>query len=83
VSDGVTEAMDIKENLYGADRVNTLMTTLPNDTNVESLKQAMCNDIAKFVGKAAQSDDITFLTLQWTGQSNIYTLALASPYCAF
>ena len=67
LSDGVTEAMDINESLYGADRVNTLMSTLKNDTDVESLKQAMCNDIATFVGNAAQSDDITFLTLQWTG----------------
>ncbi len=67
LSDGVTEAMDNNENLYGAKRVDVLMTTLPNDADVELLKEALCKDVANFVGDAEQSDDITFLSLQWFG----------------
>lgn len=68
VSDGVTEAMNPQRQLYSAPKVTQLLTQLHHDTNVQQVKQALCDDIARHVNGAEPSDDITFLVLQWHGK---------------
>lgn len=67
VSDGITEAMNIDQALYGSQRVEALMASLPPTLRVDELKQALCDDIAAFVGQAEPSDDITLLAIAWVG----------------
>lgn len=65
-TDGVTEAADVSERLYGEDRLqNTLNANVglaPEELILEVQK-----DISVFVGEADQSDDITMLCLEFHG----------------
>ena len=58
-TDGVTEAMDPSGQLYGADRLISGITqaALPLIPAIEA-------DLKAFIGSAAQTDDITMLTLE-------------------
>ena len=61
-TDGVVEATNIENELYGEDRLkNFLNKNL--DLNVEDTINKVKKDIDKFVGKAEQFDDITMLDL--------------------
>lgn len=65
-TDGVTEATDAQERLYGADRLLQSINRgaqLPPDRLLPFLKE----DIDAFVGDAPQFDDITMLALTYTG----------------
>lgn len=62
-TDGVTEATNDKEQLYGEDRLLDYI----NQENIvdlsgKELLKALSDDIKKFVNGAAQSDDITMLS---------------------
>jgi len=63
-TDGVTEATDSKEELYGEDRLLAIM-----NRNVEADVQTICEavkaDVDRFVGEAPQFDDITMLCLAY------------------
>lgn len=62
-TDGVTEATDIHEELYGEER---LLNRLNKDKDLP-LKDILCgikNDIDTFVKGAPQFDDITMLMLK-------------------
>ena len=63
-TDGVTEAQDEKKELYGEDRLRNLLNK--NDDTREILT-VINEDIASFCGNAEQSDDITMLSLTYTG----------------
>lgn len=63
-TDGVTEAMDIDNNLYGDERlINLLSKSKYHHPKV--ITKTMVDDVNKFVGKAEQSDDITILILTY------------------
>lgn len=65
-TDGVTEAADVSERLYGEDRLqNTLNANV--ELVPEELILAVQKDISVFVGEADQSDDITMLCLEFHG----------------
>lgn len=65
-TDGVTEATDINNQLYGEERLSTVL-----DTNKEQNTQIICDEVKKdvdiFVGEAPQFDDITMLALKFNG----------------
>lgn len=63
-TDGVTEATDTKERLYGDDRLKQTLDAHP-DANVEELTVLVRRDIDAFVGKAPQFDDITMVALKF------------------
>ena len=63
-TDGVTEAQDEKKELYGEDSLRNLLNK--NDDTREILT-VINEDIASFCGNAEQSDDITMLSLTYTG----------------
>lgn len=65
-TDGITEAMDIKNQEYGNDRLVRLITHL-KDKSAANIVSALIDDVRIHSGKATQSDDITALCLSWRG----------------
>ncbi len=59
-TDGVTEAEDIDNNLFGEERLQNYLNSLEKIDVVESCDGVM-REIEKFVGDAPQFDDITML----------------------
>lgn len=65
-TDGVTEATNINNELYGMDRLKKILDTCC-DKNMEELLSAVKKDIDSFVGDAPQFDDITMLGFEYKG----------------
>ena len=65
-TDGVTEATDVQEQLYGENRLQTLLNK-QQDADAQSICSAVKADVDAFVGEADQFDDITMLCLTWHG----------------
>lgn len=65
-TDGVTEATNFQNELYGEERLAALLNSLHGLTG-EELCCAVKADIAAFVGDAPQFDDITMLCLKYNG----------------
>ena len=63
-TDGVTEATNGEQQLYGEDRLESLLNRCQSDTAEEMLAD-LKNDIDSFVGEAPQFDDITMLMLDF------------------
>ena len=61
-TDGVTEATNTKNELYGEERLKNFINAHAQDGVVEKL-QGLKQDIDAFVGEAPQFDDITMLSL--------------------
>lgn len=62
-TDGVTEACDTSDKLYGEPRLESLLATLANKT-AEEIATAINDDVALHATGAEQSDDITILILK-------------------
>ena len=74
-TDGVTEAMDSDENLYGEDRLIELLSfgdNYPAPAGDNGIAGAVCEmvsaDIELFAQGAEQSDDITMLCMRYLGE---------------
>lgn len=65
-TDGVTEATDLNNELYGEER---LQKTMERNTDPEVLCGQVKADVDGFVGEAPQFDDITMLTLAYYGSA--------------
>ncbi len=63
-TDGVTEATDTRETLYGHDRFNNVLNNNYEYTP-QRILDAVKTDIDNFVGYADQFDDITMLCLEY------------------
>jgi serine phosphatase RsbU (regulator of sigma subunit) len=70
VTDGVTEAMNAAGELYGAARLQGVLQSLPADVEAGALLAAVRADVARFVGGAEPSDDLTLLCLRWRGAAS-------------
>ena len=75
-TDGVTEAMNADEQLYGEDRLIELLSFgdhYPAPSGENGIPGAVCEmvttDINRFVQGAEQSDDITMLCVRFLGES--------------
>ncbi len=73
-TDGVTEATDADENMYGEKRLLSLLSFgdhYPEPSGENGIAGAVCElvtaDIEKFVQGAEQSDDITMLCIRYLG----------------
>ena len=65
-TDGVTEATDGENELYGMERLGGILGR-NSDMVPEKLLSAVKEDIDAFVGEAPQFDDITMLCLEYRG----------------
>jgi adenylate cyclase len=64
LTDGVTEAMNERGELYGTRRLSELLHSLPHDARPEAVSARVRDDVQRFVGKASASDDLTLLVLR-------------------
>lgn len=64
-TDGVTEATDKDNQLYGMDRLNTVLNQKCQDCDPQQTLELVKADIDSFVGDADQFDDITMLCLAY------------------
>ena len=69
-TDGVTEATNINNELYGMDRLGEILNKVKLGTPHEILP-AIKKDIDEFVGEAPQFDDITMLCLEYKTKMEI------------
>ena len=69
-TDGVTEATNVNNELYGMERLGDILNKNKNGTPHEILP-AIKADIDKFVGEAPQFDDITMLCLEYKAKMKI------------
>ena len=67
-TDGVTEATNINDELYGEDRLLDLLNA-HKDATMEELCKLVKDDVFAFAGEAPQFDDITMLALKYNGTS--------------
>ncbi len=65
-TDGVTEAMNVRNELYGMERLERVLAENSGKTP-EQILPAVREDIDRFVGSAPQFDDITMLCLEYKG----------------
>ncbi len=64
-TDGVTEATDKDDQLYGMERLDKVLNRSCADCNPEQTLKLVKADIDAFVGEADQFDDITMLSLAY------------------
>jgi serine phosphatase RsbU (regulator of sigma subunit) len=62
-SDGLTEAMNEAEEMYGDERLQDLLRDAPA-SDAKTLEKHVLEDVAAFTGGAAQTDDLTLLVVQ-------------------
>ena len=65
-TDGVTEATNVNNELYGEERLMQLLNTL-GELSMEEVCARVKADVDAFVGAAPQFDDITMLGFRYTG----------------
>ncbi len=65
-TDGVTEAFNLKNEVYGEPRLEQLIATF-KDFTAEMAVNAIVADVDNFAHGATQSDDITMLFLKYSG----------------
>ena len=69
-TDGVPEATNISEELFGTQRMVDALRTKENESP-EELLNAVNQAVAAFVGKAPQFDDLTMLCIQYNGPAGL------------
>jgi serine phosphatase RsbU (regulator of sigma subunit) len=70
VTDGVTEAMNLRDELYGEERLLALLAAVRESASPAAIVTAIREDVRRHAGSASQSDDITVLCVRWVGPSS-------------
>jgi serine phosphatase RsbU (regulator of sigma subunit) len=66
ISDGIREAQDSHQNLYGRERIMNYLNTLNQaEQHAESICRGLYKDVKHFIGSASQSDDITIMAVRF------------------
>ena len=68
-TDGVTEATDANDKLYGEERLHSILEK-HKDAPMQVICDEVKRDVDAFVGEAPQFDDITMLALRYFGKEN-------------
>jgi len=76
-TDGVTEATNGDNELYGDDRLLSCINSIDGITN-KILVNILKEDVDQFVGDAPQFDDITMLAFTFLGKGQMYKLDITS-----
>jgi serine phosphatase RsbU (regulator of sigma subunit)/CHASE2 domain-containing sensor protein len=66
-TDGVTEAMNQKDELYGRQRLFAVLKSSFDLTDARQLLNAVRDDVRAYVLDTERSDDLTILALHWKG----------------
>lgn len=62
-TDGVPEAKNADENMFGEDKLESVLSTVINEDTSQDVMQKVRNAVDVFAGKAPQYDDLTMLCL--------------------
>jgi sigma-B regulation protein RsbU (phosphoserine phosphatase) len=63
-TDGIIEAENEAEEMYGTERLLSLVTDMDPAASAEDFIQAILQDVAQFAGSAEQYDDMTVVVLK-------------------
>ena len=66
-TDGVTEAVNDDDEIYGEDRLRSVLNALPADADAKELCDGAFSDVKAYSDGAVQSDDITMLSVLFNG----------------
>jgi len=72
VTDGVTEAANASNELYGSARAQSALESIARHAAAVEIVAALRDDVASFVAHADASDDLTLLAMRWTGAAVDY-----------
>jgi len=64
VSDGITEAMNERRELFGFERLETTLLGLPSGLSARAMLDSVLSQVRAFAGKAKQHDDITLVVVK-------------------
>jgi CHASE2 domain-containing sensor protein len=64
-TDGVTEAADANQELFGKDRLIDGLSEISTADSAQSVLDRACEQVHKFVGDEEPSDDLTMLVVRW------------------
>lgn len=67
ITDGVTEAMNPEQKLYGGERLSRLLASLPQGADSEVITETLKADIHRFEDGAEQLDDTTIMAIRYAG----------------
>jgi sigma-B regulation protein RsbU (phosphoserine phosphatase) len=65
-SDGVTEAQNAEDDLFGEQQLKAVLESAPGDS-AQAVCERVLNAVEEFVGSAPQADDITLMVLRFVG----------------
>ena len=65
-SDGLTEALNPNEEMYGTERLKVSVAQIPNGGTAEEVIQHIVEDVHRFVEEAEQYDDLTLVVIKRT-----------------
>ena len=63
-SDGLIEALNADEEMYGDERLKEVVSQMPNDYTAEEVIQYLVEDVNRFVEEAEQYDDLTLVVIK-------------------
>lgn len=67
VTDGITEAANAAQELYGGRRLHDALAVLDSRAEAHGITQQVRQDVGRFVAGAEPSDDLAILVLHWKG----------------
>ena len=67
-TDGITEAMNPKEELFTGERLRTTLSSLKG-INITEIACGVRDEVKNYAREAPQSDDITIIAMQYKGVS--------------
>jgi len=73
-TDGLTEARNKRNELYGLQRVNQSLKSIDKTSTAQQLLDHISSDVNNYMGGMEQSDDLTMLAIRYVGQKNSNTL---------
>ena len=66
-TDGVTEAVNADDDIYGEDRLRGVLNALPADGTAKEICDGVFSDVKAYSDGVVQSDDITMLSVVFNG----------------
>lgn len=63
-SDGLIEALNSQQDMYGTERLNDLIAKVPSESSAEEMIQFIIDDVQEFVQEAEQYDDMTLVVVK-------------------
>ena len=63
-SDGLIEALNADEEMYGAERLKAVASRIPDEYTAEEVIQHIVEDVNRFVAEAEQYDDLTLVVIK-------------------